>query len=134
MTPEMGYHPAHMFPATAIHIPTADHKRPDFLTSLMDHDGRKDIISPAARPREENDIKAEEKKETEMKVNNGTSFNNGPKSGMCKTHSLLCPSLNEATAMKMKPQEIERLETETEFLKYSTGARSQNDRVMVYRA
>ena len=88
ITPDMGYHPApHMFPATALHIPVNDHKRPDFLGGLVDHDSRKDHGSPTIR-REENGEKTngEDKKEPDVKMVNG-SLSNGPaKSGGCCKH------------------------------------------------
>ena len=45
LTPDLGYHPAAIFsPLSALHM--ADPKRAEFLTSLMDHDGRKESHSP----------------------------------------------------------------------------------------
>ena len=48
LTPELGYHPAAVFsPVTALQM--SEPKRAEFLTSLMDVEGRKDINSPAKK-------------------------------------------------------------------------------------
>ena len=46
MTPELGYHPAHVFPAAALHV-AAEQKRNDFLAAMNKQNlMQKESVSP----------------------------------------------------------------------------------------
>ena len=58
MTPELGYHPAHVFPAAALHV-AAEQKRNDFLAAMNKQNlMQKESVSPKNADEAENNEEA----------------------------------------------------------------------------